>query len=229
MCTSTADCQDLLRRVKRFSLRTSNFSLTTAGRNNGYVDERTQIEIQTGFTQENFKRKQIQADKNFARRLQSRESHRSELYHLAQTLGRVSNPENQSELSEFDQELLGVSRQIGEDINALRQRLHLVYNHSSRSKKKPASKSLVQSLPERTLTKKFIDEKKFDNEESYIKCLICLEYYEVEECVKTLPCMHFFHKACIESWFGRGRTCPVCKWDITKEVEEINFGAGLGQ
>lgn len=87
----------------------------------------------------------------------------------------------------------------------------------------------MQSLPERTLTKKFIDEKKFDNEESYIKCLICLEYYEVEECVKTLPCMHFFHKACIESWFGRGRTCPVCKWDITKEVEEINFGAGLGQ
>lgn len=82
--------------------------------------------------------------------------------------------------------MLGATRQIGEDLNHLRQRLQIFYHHAS-SKKKPASKSLVHSLPERTLTKKFIDEKKTDKEESYIKCLICLEYYEVEECVKTLP------------------------------------------
>jgi len=64
----------------------------------------------------------------------------------------------------------------------------MIYQHqSSRSRKKPASKSLVQSLPERTLTKKFIDEKKFDDEEAYIKCLICLEYYVADENVKTLP------------------------------------------
>lgn len=191
--------------------------------NNGYVDERTQIEIQTGFTQENFKRKQIQADKNFAKRLQNRESHRSQLYHLSQALGRAVNSENPEELSEFDREMLGDTRQIGEDLNHLRQRLQIFYHHAG-SKKKPASKSLVQSLPERTLTKKFIEEKKTDKEESYIKCLICLEYYEVDECVKTLPWMHFFHKGCIESWFNRGRTCPVWKWDISKDVESTGFG-----
>ena len=146
---------------------------------NGYVDDRTTIEVQTGFTQENFKRKQIQADKNFARRLQSRESNRSQLYQLSHALGRVNNIEDPSELSEFDRELLGVSRH-GDDLSQLRQRLHLIY-HSSKSKRKPASKGLVQSLPERTLTKKFLAEKKFDNEESYIKCLICLEYYVDEE------------------------------------------------
>jgi len=187
---------------------------------NGYVDDRTHIEVQTGFTQENFKRKQIQADKNFARRLQSRESHRSQLYQLSHAYGRASNAENPGDASNLDQELLGITRQLGEDITQLRQRLHMVYHQGSRSKKKPASKSQVQSLPEFTLTKRFLAEKKFDNEEAYIKCLICLEYYQEEESVKTLPCMHFFHKQCIESWFTRGRTCPVCKWDISKDVEE---------
>lgn len=126
-------------------------------------------------------------------------------------------------MSQFDQELLGVTQQLGEDITHIRQQLNLAYHTGSRSKRKPASKSLVQSLPERKLTKRFIAEKKFDNEEAYIKCLICLEYYEEDINVKTLPCMHYFHKGCIESWFTRGRTCPVCKWDITKESDDSAF------
>ena len=190
---------------------------------NGYVDYHTRLEIQTGFTQENFKRKQIQADKNFAKRLQSRESHRTQLYQLSQALG--GRGEEGQDGAQFDQELLGVARQLGEDISHLRQRLNMVHGHSSKSKRKPASKSLVQSLPERTINKRFLAEKKFDNEEAYIKCLICLEYYVEEETLKTLPCMHYFHKGCIENWFTRGRTCPVCKWDITKQPDSSAFEA----
>jgi hypothetical protein len=134
---------------------------------NGYVDDRTNVEIQTGFTQENFKRKQIQADKNFAKRLQSRETHRSQLYQITHALG-TGNLDEQ-DISQFDQELLGATRQLGENISHLRQRLNITTHTSSRSKRKPASKSLVQSLPERKLTKRFLAEKKFDNEEAYIK------------------------------------------------------------
>lgn len=36
----------------------------------GYVNHETEFQIQTGFTQSNFKRKQIQADKNLAERMQ---------------------------------------------------------------------------------------------------------------------------------------------------------------
>jgi hypothetical protein len=135
--------------------------------NNGYVDDRTNVEIQTGFTQENFKRKQIQADKNFAKRLQSRETHRSQLYQITHALG-TGNLDEQ-DISQFDQELLGATRQLGENISHLRQRLNMASHTSSKSKRKPASKSLVQSLPERKLTKRFLAEKKFDNEEAYIK------------------------------------------------------------
>jgi hypothetical protein len=191
---------------------------------NGYVDHNTHIEIQTGFTKENFKKKQIQADKNFARRLQSKESHRSQIYQFTQALGRNANPEL---IAQLEHEMVRSGRHGGSSSD-LRHRLQQIYQHSSgrsssKSKRKPASKSLVQSLPERTLTKKFIDEKKFDDEEAYIKCLICLEYYAEDDNVKTLPCMHYFHKACIESWFNRGRTCPVCKWDITKDLEQSQF------
>lgn len=186
----------------------------------GYVDERTHIEIQTGFTRENFKRKQIQADKNLARKLQSRESHRTQYYQFSQVLGQEQNPEV---MALVEQELLRGGRLNGNSAD-IRQRIHMML-HSSRAKakKKPASKSLVHSLPVRTLTKKFIDEKKFDDEEAYIKCLICLEYYETDEKVKTLPWMHYFHKAWIESWFNRERTCPVCKWDITKDYDPSNY------
>lgn len=150
---------------------------------NGYVDDKTHIEIQTGFTKENFKKKQIQADKNFARRLQSKESHRSQIYQFTQALGRNANPEL---IAQLEQEMLRSGRHGSS--SELRHRLQQMYHRtSSKSKRKPASKSLVQSLPERTLTKKFIDEKKFDDEEAYIKCLICLEYYVADENVKTLP------------------------------------------
>lgn len=193
---------------------------------NGYVDYNTSIEIQTGFTKENFKKKQIQADKNFARRLQSKESHRSQIYQITQALGHNVNPEL---IAQLEQEMM---RSGGHASSSdLRHRLQQIYQHSDnrKSKRKPASKSLVQSLPERTITKRFIDEKKFDDEEALIKCLICLEYYEVDEVVKTLPCMHYFHKACIENWFNRGRTCPVCKLDITKDLDQSQFDGNQAQ
>jgi len=42
-------------------------------------------------------------------------------------------------------------------------------------------------------------------------CTVCLgEFAEGEE-LKSLPCVHFFHKDCIDTWLMVGHTCPVCK------------------
>lgn len=44
------------------------------------------------------------------------------------------------------------------------------------------------------------------------KCSICLGDFEEGECLKSLPCVHFYHKDCIDSWLLVGHACPVCKF-----------------
>lgn len=102
-------------------------------------------------------------------------------------------------------------------------RPQLQYLIQNKSKRKPAPKTLVKSLPSRKLTAAFLKEK--EDDESYTKCNICLEMYGDGESVKTLPCMHYFHLSCIDKWFSRGRTCPICKIDISKELLQGSSGS----
>lgn len=43
------------------------------------------------------------------------------------------------------------------------------------------------------------------------KCTVCLNDFAEGDTMKSLPCVHFFHKDCIDSWLMVGHTCPVCK------------------
>ncbi|KAK8567649.1 hypothetical protein V6N13_105605 [Hibiscus sabdariffa] len=43
-------------------------------------------------------------------------------------------------------------------------------------------------------------------------CCVCLSGFEAEEEVSELSCKHFFHKGCLEKWFGnKHSTCPLCR------------------
>lgn len=43
-------------------------------------------------------------------------------------------------------------------------------------------------------------------------CSVCLHSYETGEEVRTIPCLHQFHKDCIDPWLREHATCPVCKF-----------------
>ncbi len=48
-------------------------------------------------------------------------------------------------------------------------------------------------------------------------CIICLDELDCGDVVKLLPCKHFFHNQCIESWLlggqsAKNRRCPVCRY-----------------
>ena len=48
---------------------------------------------------------------------------------------------------------------------------------------------------------------------SHHSCSICLAPYVVNDVVRTLSCLHIFHKDCIDHWLEEHSTCPVCKSD----------------
>ena len=52
------------------------------------------------------------------------------------------------------------------------------------------------------------------------ECTICIEEFKNGDCLITLPCLHLYHKECIENWLNEELNCPVCKFDLKKMKEE---------
>lgn len=52
-----------------------------------------------------------------------------------------------------------------------------------------------------------------EEEEKGIECAVCLCLIEKGDDIKELKCNHFFHRVCLERWFGIGRSlnCPLCR------------------
>mmetsp|Transcript_31442 Transcript_31442/g.97929 ORF Transcript_31442/g.97929 Transcript_31442/m.97929 type:complete len:129 (-) Transcript_31442:71-457(-) len=48
------------------------------------------------------------------------------------------------------------------------------------------------------------------------RCCVCLEQFRHGEELRMLPCMHRYHRECIDRWLTRSPACPVCKHDISR-------------
>lgn len=42
------------------------------------------------------------------------------------------------------------------------------------------------------------------------ECVICMNEFLFGEQLRYLPCMHTYHKECIDDWLMRSFTCPSC-------------------
>ncbi|XP_076853962.1 RING finger protein 215 isoform X1 [Brachyhypopomus gauderio] len=45
-------------------------------------------------------------------------------------------------------------------------------------------------------------------------CAVCLEQYSNNQCLRVLPCLHEFHKDCVDRWLLLQQTCPLCKRSV---------------
>jgi len=72
-----------------------------------------------------------------------------------------------------------------------------------------ASESLVSTIP--TFTYKQTPGAEADT------CTICIEEFEENEKVATLPCGHLFHFEEISEWLKLKNSCPLCSTEVTKE------------
>ncbi|OAY60918.1 E3 ubiquitin-protein ligase RHA2A [Manihot esculenta] len=49
-------------------------------------------------------------------------------------------------------------------------------------------------------------------------CCVCLSRMNGGLDMRVLPCLHKFHKVCIERWFNVCRkTCPICRFSMGEE------------
>ena len=54
-----------------------------------------------------------------------------------------------------------------------------------------------------------------------VKCAICLQKYKGVDIIKEFHCMHIFHKNCILKWIKNSNICPLCKYDISNDVNNF--------
>lgn len=66
------------------------------------------------------------------------------------------------------------------------------------------------------------------------QCSICLENFKWLDKVSELPCKHYFHESCIDTWFNTNCTCPICRYKLNSNgdidvnrIQTIYRGARL--
>eukprot|EP00250_Pteridium_aquilinum_P008536 c18023_g2_i1 orf=173-1360(-) len=48
------------------------------------------------------------------------------------------------------------------------------------------------------------------------ECCICISSYEDSVELRELPCGHHFHCTCVDRWLRMNSTCPLCKYNVSK-------------
>jgi hypothetical protein len=73
------------------------------------------------------------------------------------------------------------------------------------------SEETLNNFPERVITKADLN----NTVNAQKECVICLNNFEENENVITLPCLHIFHSKCIKDWLRNGSPeCPICKTTV---------------
>ena len=94
--------------------------------------------------------------------------------------------------------------------------INLIMQFESRlNRHPPASDNAIAKL-----SRIKIDGNNFENRYKGLTCNICLNQFELDECVVELDCKHGFHENCIIHWLKMNNTCPVCRSELESNNPE---------
>eukprot|EP01135_Chromosphaera_perkinsii_P004116 Nk52_evm23s270 gene=Nk52_evmTU23s270 len=77
---------------------------------------------------------------------------------------------------------------------------------------KGASGQAINRLPTKKYSTK--EHKGKDQSTENTSCSICMQGYQDNEKLTTLPCTHCFHRECVSKWLKVNASCPVCRINI---------------
>ena len=75
-------------------------------------------------------------------------------------------------------------------------------------KKKKVINNLREILDEKEITQSILEKGEQKN------CSICLEDFVVGDKIIYLPCFHYYHSKCIDTWVKNSDKCPLCNNEI---------------
>ena len=116
-----------------------------------------------------------------------------------------------------------ISAAYGQNLSDLIEASHRILEISvSGSILIPLPLSQAPKKRKRNLTRNELDDiastrsyKKNKSSFEQTECPICLETFDKDTVIRSLPCKHEFCAHCIERWTEQGKaTCPVCKIDL---------------
>lgn len=81
-----------------------------------------------------------------------------------------------------------------------------------------ASEDMIDMLPTSTVT----SEQVASAPEEHRCCVICMEEYSAGDELRTLPCFHRFHVACVSEWLRCNSACPICKTRVEPSTHDID-------
>jgi len=105
------------------------------------------------------------------------------------------------------------------DSNALNELEHQI-NAALRG----APEALINAMPTREFKSSALP-KEASNLEEHSSCTVCMSTYEEKEILRTLPCLHSFHRDCIDPWLKQNKVCPMCKLPIDADISQMLFAA----
>ncbi len=77
---------------------------------------------------------------------------------------------------------------------------------------------IIDTIPEKIYNSAENEESEDDDKEDC--CPICLVEYENGDELRVLPCNHYMHKSCVDSWLQNHPSCPSCRYSLRDLVDD---------
>jgi len=84
----------------------------------------------------------------------------------------------------------------------------------------PASKEVVDRLPQFKVTEKHCKPSKEGGAPELPNCAVCCNDISLGQTAQLLPCGHMFHPECTKPWLSEHNTCPVCRYQLPTDDAE---------